>query len=214
MKKVLSLVLVMLSLCETAFTFPVDTAEWSCTPDQLEVSATEIDLKSDLKNSFRVFQTTIKNITNSTLDISLNTNKSADDQITNILNSGVTIKELMSFPKEIAVNSYNEDVGEGKVATAHKGLICILASAGAVATGAGLIGVYPQQKASEYFSHKKIRKEYKKITDSEVLTSEFTLPPSAEKDVILFVPINNSSCIINTSVKNEETDVYSDYHQL
>lgn len=212
MKKVLSLVLVILSMCETAFAFPVDTSEWVCTPDQLEVSATEIDLKSDLKNSFRVFQATIKNITNNTLDISLNTNKTADEKVTKILNSGVTLKELMAIPKDIAVTSYNEDVGTGKVASAHKGLICILASAGAIVTGAGLIGVYPQQKAGEYFSHKKIRKEYKKITGS--LISEMTLPPSAEKDVVLFVPIENSSCIINTTIKDQETDIYSDYHQL
>ena len=81
-----------------------------------------------------------------------------------------------------------------------------------VAAGAGLIGVYPQQKIEEYFSHKKIKKEYKKYYGS--LISDFTMPPMSQKDLIIFVPIENTNCVINVNNRIDRDDIYSDYHQL
>ena len=75
-----------------------------------------------------------------------------------------------------------------------------------------MLGYYPQQKAEEYFSHKKIKNEFKKI--SEKLTYEHTLAPLDEIDVLLFVPIEFNSPIIKTNSRSDENDVYSEYHQL
>lgn len=212
MKKFLSLFLVFLCASNAAFCFPVDTSEWVDNPDNVSVSASEVELKSDLKNDFRVFQTTVTNITNDTIDVFVPTNKTANASVEKLINSGISFKELMEVPKQIAVDSYNEDVGTGKIAKAHKGLIYIVATAGAVAAGAGLLGVYPQQKTEEYFAHKKIKKEYKKITNK--LIDEFTLAPLEQKDFLIFIPIENKTPVINTHSRGDENDVYTDYHQL
>ena len=151
--------LVLLSATQAVSALPADTNGWVCNPNHVSVSAGEIDLKSDLKNDFRIYQTTLTNLTNQSVDVSIPTNASADETVNKILNSGITIKELMVLPKQIATESYKEDVGTGNIAKAHKGLIYITASAGAIAAGAGMLGIYPQQKVEEYFSHKKIRKE-------------------------------------------------------
>ena len=214
MKKFLATVLVISAICQGVYAFPVDTSDWVCSeePGQLSVSAAEIDLKSDLKQEYRVYQTSLENKTNSTLDISIPSNAIVDSNVNKILNGGLSIKELMQIPKEIAVESYKEDVGTGCIAAAHKGLIYTTATAGAVAAGAGLIGVYPQQKIEEYFSHKKIKKEYKKYYGS--LISDFTMPPMSQKDLIIFVPIENTNCVINVNNRIDRDDIYSDYHQF
>lgn len=212
MKKFLSLILVLLSMAQTTFAFSADTTGWAKTPEHIDINAAELDLKSDLKNDFKIYQTTITNLTKYTLDVNIPTNKSADGEIDKILNSGLSFKELMVVPKQIAIDSYNEDVGTGHVAKAHKGLIYILATAGTVVAGAGLLGVYPQQKTEEYFANRKIKKEYKKITGS--LTDEFALGPLEQRDIMILVPIDNKDSLINTTSRNEEDDVYSDYHQL
>lgn len=213
MKKFLATVLVLFSICYSVSAFSVDTREWVCSePGQLSVIAAEIDLKSDLKNDYRVFQASLENKTNSTLDVSIPSNSNIDENVKKILSSGLSFKELMELPKQIAVESYNEDVGEGKIAKAHKGLIFVTASAGAAVAGAGLLGVYPQQKTEEYFSHRKIKKEYKRFQGN--LISDFTMAPLSQKDLLIFVPIDNSACIINVKNRDDETDVYSDYHQL
>lgn len=212
MKKFLSLMLVFLAMSNTAFAFPVDTTGWVDNPDNVSVSASEIDLKSDLKNDFRIFQTTITNVTNDTIDVSVPTNTKANTNVDELINSGLSFKELMTVPKQIAVDSYNEDVGTGKIAKAHKGLIYIVATAGAVAAGAGLMGIYPQQKTEEYFAHKKIKNEYKKITSQ--LIDEFTLAPLEQRDFLIFIPIENKNPVINTYSRSDENDIYTDYHQL
>lgn len=213
MKKFLSIVLATLAMSQSAQAFSVDTTEWVCAePGQLSVVAAEIDLKSDLKNDYRVYQASLENKTNSTLDISIPSNSNVDENVQKILNGGLSFKELMQVPKQIAVESYKEDVGEGNIAKAHKGLIYVTASAGAVVAGAGLLGVYPQQKTEEYFSHKRIKKEYKRFQGN--LISDFTMAPLSQKDLLIFVPIDNSACIINVKNRDDDNDVYSDYHQL
>lgn len=213
MKKFLSTVLVLLAFAQNVLAFSVDTSEWVCAePGQVAVVAAEIDLKSDLKNDYRVYQASIENKTNSTLDISIPSNSNIDENVKKILNGGLSFKELMQLPKQIAVESYKEDVGEGKIAAAHKGLIYLTASAGAVAAGAGLLGVYPQQKTEEYFAHKRIKKEYKRFQGN--LISDFTMAPLSQKDLLIFVPVDNSACIINVKNRDDDNDVYSDYHQL
>lgn len=212
MKKFFAIVLVLLSVCETALALPADTKDWVCNPNHVSVSAGEIDLKSDLKNDFKIYQTTLTNLTNQSLDVSVPTNANADSAINKILTNGLTVKELLALPKEIAVESYKEDVGTGKIAQAHKGLIYVVASAGAVVAGAGMLGIYPQQKFEEYISHKRIKKEYKKFNNG--LFDEFTLAPLEQKDLLLIVPVENASCIINTNARDDESEVYSDYHQL
>lgn len=212
MKKFLSTILVLLSFAQTTFAFSADTTGWAENPEHINVSASEIDLKSDLKNDFKVYQTTLTNVTQSTIDVSIPTNKTADNEVDKILKSGLSFKELMVVPKQIAVDSYNEDVGTGKVAKAHKGLIYILATAGTVAAGAGLLGIYPQQKTEEYFANRKIKKEYNKITGE--LNDEFTLAPLEQKDVLILVPIDNTETVIYTHSRGDVDDVYSDYHQL
>ncbi len=214
MKKFLSTVLVLLTLCEAAFAFPADTTGWACTPEHIDVTASEIDLNSDIKDEYRLYQTTITNITSNSVDIFLPTNQNADEAINKMLNSGVTIKEILSIPKQIAVDCYNEDVGTGSIAKARKGLIYVLATAGATVAGVGMLGVYPQQKFDEYFMHKKIKKEYKKTIGT--LTSELTLAPLSQADIVILVPVNNKSCLIRTKIKDldEDIDIYSDYHQL
>ncbi len=212
MKKVFSLVLIFLSLSQAVFAIPVDTTGWACNPEHVSASAAEVVLKSDLKNDYKLFQTTITNITSNTLDITIPVNSSFRDNVNGVLKSGLSFKELMTVPKQIAVDSYNEDVGEGKIAKAHKSLIYILASAGAVIAGAGLIGVYPQQKTEEYFSKRLLKKEFSKISKNIVDTA--TLAPFETKDVYLFLPIENYSCIIDSKMREPESEINSDYHQL
>lgn len=212
MKKFFALLLVLIFANNTVFAFTVDTQGWVDNPENASVIASELNLKSDLKNDYRIYQTTITNISNNTIDVFIPVNKSAPDYINKLLNTGISFKELMTVPKEIAVDSYKEDVGNGNIAKAHKGLICVVATAGAVAAGAGLLGVYPQQKVEEYFSHKKIRKEYSKFNNK--LLSEFTLSPLEQKDFILFVPIDSKNPVINTNSREDENDIFMDYHQL
>lgn len=212
MKKFLSTILVLLSICETAWAFPTDTTGWVCTPEHLSAQASEIQLKSDLKNDYGVFQTTLTNLTGNTVDVSFPYNNDANSIVQKLLTSGITIKELMVMPKQIAVDSYNEDVGTGKIAVARKGLIYIVASAGAVVAGAGLLGIYPQQKTEEFISHKKIKKEYKKL--NTYLINEVTLAPLEQKDIFMILPITNPTCVIKSTVRGDENELYSDYHQL
>ncbi len=212
MKKFFALLLVLIFANNTVFAFTVDTQGWVDNPENASVIASELNLKSDLKNDYRIYQTTITNISNNTIDVFIPVNKSAHDYINKLLNTGISFKELMTVPKEIAVDSYKEDVGNGNIAKAHKGLICVVATTGAVAAGAGLLGVYPQQKVEEYFSHKKIRKEYSKFNNK--LLSEFTLSPLEQKDFILFVPIDSKNPVINTNSREDENDIFMDYHQL
>ena len=212
MKKFLSLVLVLLSVCEAGLAIPIDTTGWACHPEHVSVSASEIDLKSDLKNDYRVFQVTLTNLTNHSLEVIMPMNAIADEAVNKILNNKLSIKDLMDLPKEIAVGSYNEKVADNTFGKAHKGLLYILGSAGAACAGATLIGVYPQQKTEEYFSHKKIKKEYKKISGE--LVGEVTIEPMGEEEVFLMVPIENEACIIKTKLHDDESDVYTDYHQL
>ena len=214
MKKLLATVLILFMTCEAVMAFPADTTGWVCTPGHVDVSASEIDLSSDIKDEYRVYQTTITNITSSAVDIFLPSNQNADEAINKMLNSGVTVKQILSIPKQIAVDCYNEDVGTGNIAKARKGLIYVLATAGATVAGVGMLGVYPQQKFDEYFMHKRIKKEYKKTIG--VLTSELTLAPLSQADIVILVPIDNKSCLIRTKIKDldEDIDIYSDYHQL
>ncbi len=213
MRKIFALILVLLFCAQNVYAFSADTSGWAQNPEHIEVSAAELDLKSDLKNDFKVYQSTITNITASTIDVSIPSNENANEAVDKILKNGLSFKELMTVPKQIAVDSYNEDVGTGKIAKAHKGLIYVLASAGAVVAGAGLLGVYPQQKTEEFFAHKKIKKEYKKINQN--LTDSFTLAPFEQKDITIFVPIENNSPIIYTQSREDyQEDIYSEYHQL
>ena len=212
MKKFVVLILTLLLQINLVFAFPIDTTGWACNPEHINVTASELDLKSDLKSDFRLFQATVKNISTSDVEVVVPSNKDLEDEVQKLLNTGLTVKELVELPRQIAVDCYNEDVGEGKIANAHKGLINVLGTAGAVVAGAGMMGIYPSQKIDEYFSHKKIKKEYKKY--SKELVSEFVLSPNASYDLIIFVPINTYSCIIKTKLKDSNNEVYSDYHQL
>lgn len=213
MKKLLSLILLFISLGQSVCAFPTDTTGWACNPDNLSVDASEISLKSDIKNEYKIFQTTLTNLTAQTLDVAIPVNANANVIIEKLLESGLTFKELMAIPKQIAVESYKEDVGEGVIAAAHKGLIYVAASAGAVVVGAGLLGIYPQQKTEEFMSHKKIKKEYKKYNANFI--NELTLAPLEQKDIYLLLPISGkNACIIHSKHRNDESDIYTDYHQL
>lgn len=212
MKKFLSIASVLLMTAHSVNAFPADTTTWACKPNHIEITASEIELKSDLKNDFRLYETTIENISGNELSVVFPNNQNMSESVTTILNSGLTVKELLDLPKQIAIDCYNEDVGEGKVATAHKGLINILGTAGSIAAGAGMLGIYPQQKYEEYVSHKNIKKEFKKY--SKNLVGDIILTPNSIQEVLLFVPIKGSDCVINTNVKENSTEVYSDYHQL
>ena len=209
MKKFFALLLVLIFANNTVFAFTVDTQGWVDNPENASVIASELNLKSDLKNDYRIYQTTITNISNNTIDVFIPVNKSAPDYINKLLNTGISFKELMTVPKEIAVDSYKEDVGNGNIAKAHKGLICVVATTGAVAAGAGLLGVYPQQKVEEYFSHKKIRKEYnslKKTIEKCVERIKYILESKnqileinykTENDYFLYDDIELSRVLIN-----------------
>ena len=212
MKKFFATSLIFLSLSQTCFALTADTTGWACSPEHISVSAAEIELKSDLKNDFKVYQSTITNLTQQTADVTIPVNAVFSKSVANILNSGISFKELMEVPKQIAVDSFNEDVGDGNIAKAHKGLIYVLGSAGAVIAAAGLIGVYPQQKTEEFFSKKKLKKEYAQINKN--IIDSLTLSPLEERDVYLFVPIDNKACIINTKLREENLDDGKDYHQL
>ena len=214
MKKFLSAVLILFMFGEAAMAFPADTTGWACSPEHVGVNASEIDLNSDIKDEYRLYQTTITNITSSSVDVFIPANQNADEEINKMLESGLTFKNLIEIPKQIAIDCYNEDVGTGNIAKARKGLIYVLATAGAAVAGVGMLGVYPQQKFDEYLAHKKIKKEYKKTIGA--LTSEFTLAPLSQADIVILVPINNNSCLIRTKIRDidEDIDIYSDYHQL
>lgn len=212
MKKFLLLFLVFAFNIQIVSAIPADTTGWVCNSSQLEVSATEVDLKSDLKNDYRLYEATIKNKSPYELDVQLPFNQNLYFAVNELLQSGLTIAELIDLPKQIAVDCYNEDVGTGKVATAHKGLINVLGTAGSVVAGVGMLGIYPQQKFEEYVSHKKIKKEYKKY--SKQIISDFVLSPSSVQEVLMFVPIKGDACLIQSKVKDQSGEVYSEYHQI
>lgn len=212
MKKFLSTLLLVLFLSNPVLALDADTSGWVDNPQNATVNATELEMKSDIKNDFRIYQTTITNITNDVIDVYIPSNETAQGEINKILNSGLSFKDLMVVPKQIAVDSYKEDVGTGNIAKARKGLIYVAATAGAVIAGAGMLGVYPQQKVEEYFSHKKIRKEYKKISPD--LIGNFTLSPLEQKDFLMFVPIENKLPLIKTNSRKDENNIYNEYHQL
>ncbi len=212
MKKFLSTLLLVLFLTNPVLALDADTSGWIDNPQNATVNATELEMKSDIKNDFRIYQTTITNITNDVLDVYIPSNETAQVEINKILNSGLSFKDLMVVPKQIAVDSYKEDVGTGNIAKAQKGLIYVVATAGAVIAGAGMLGVYPQQKVEEYFSHKRIRKEYKKISPD--LVGNFTLSPLEQKDFLMFVPIENKLPLIKTNSRKDENNIYNEYHQL
>ena len=208
MKKFLSTILVVLFLSQVVYAFSVDTTDWACIPEHFDIVATEIDLKND----YRLFQTTIKNISSNELSVVLPSNQNVEQVVSDILNSGLKVKELLDLPKQIAVDCYNEDVGVGKVATAHKSLINVLGTAGSVAAGVGMLGIYPQQKYEEYVSHKKIKKEFKKYKGD--IIGDFIISPNSSQEILLFVPINGTGCLIDSKVKENSSEVYSDFHQL
>lgn len=212
MKKFLLSIIISLFFIEAGYAFTVDTSDWACNPEHLDILATEIDLKSDLKNDFRLYQTTIKNISNNELIVTLPTNENIEDSVAYILKSGLKVGELLDLPKQIAVDCYNEDVGEGKIATAHKGLINVLGTAGSIAAGAGMLGIYPQQKFEEYVSNKRIKKEFKKYKGD--IIGDFVLSPNSSQEFILFVPLKSDNCLIDTKIKENNSEVYSDFHQL
>lgn len=210
MKKLL--IFTIMLFAQAGFAYTVDTTEWACNPKHLGVSATEVDLKSDLKNDFKLYQTTVKNLSNNELVVTLPTNESIETAVQDILKSGLKVSELLDLPKQIAVDCYKEDVGEGKVATAHKGLINVLGTAGSVVAGAGMLGIYPQQKFEEYVSHKRIKKEFKKYKGD--IIGDFVLSPNSSQEFLLFVPLRGNSCVIDTKIKENSSEVYSDFHQL
>lgn len=206
------LIFTIMLFAQAGYAYTVDTTEWACNPKHLGVSATEVDLKSDLKNDFKLYQTTVKNLSNNELVVTLPTNESIEAAVQDILKSGLKVSELLDLPKQIAVDCYNEDVGEGKVATAHKGLINVLGTAGSVVAGAGMLGIYPQQKFEEYVSHKRIKKEFKKYKGD--IIGDFVLSPNSSQEFLLFVPLRGDSCVIDTKIKENSSEVYSDFHQL
>lgn len=212
MRKFLTTIIVSLLFIEAGYAFTADTRDWACNPQHLDILATEIDLKSDLKNDYRLYQTTIKNLSNNELTVTLPTNENLEKSVEDILKSGLKVGELLDLPKQIAVDCYNEDVGNGKVATAHKSLINVLGTAGSIAAGAGMLGIYPQQKFEEYVSHKKIKKEFKKYKND--IIGDFVLSPNSSQEFLLFVPLRGDSCLIDTKIKENSSEIYSDYHQL
>ena len=213
MKKFFATILGLVFIAQSAFAFSADTEGWVDNEKVMSVSAVEIDLKSDLKSDFRIFQVVAKNKTNSTLDVLIPSNVTAQNDVEKVISSGLTFKELMALPTQIATESYKEDVGDGAIAKAHKGLIYVVSTAGAVCAGAGFLGFYPQQKTEEYFSHKKIRKEFKPL--SSKIVGEFTMAANEEKDFVLFMPIDSDGPYIKTHSRNDEDEnIHSDYHQL
>lgn len=200
-------------MIQNAFALSVNTRDWADKDGILSVEAVEMDFRSDLKNDFKIYQTTLTNKTGKTIDIIIPSNKTAKQDVNSILKDGLTLNDLMALPKEIAVESYKEDVGTGTVAAAHKGLIYAFSTAGAVVTGVSLLGIYPQQKTEEFFSHKKIKKEYKKIASD--IIGEFSLAPNQQKDLIIFVPIEKKTPFINILQSRPDVeDTHADYHQL
>jgi hypothetical protein len=129
-----------------------------------------------------------------------------------LLKDGLTFKELMEVPTQLALESYKEDVGTGKIAKAHKGFINVASTAGAIAAGVGFLGMYPQQKAEEYFAHRRIKKEFKQISSS--LTKEYSLAPLEQKDFLIITPIEMQKPFVDTLIKKEETEISSEFHQL
>ena len=212
MKKVFVLFLVFICFVLEASAIPLDTAGWVENPDSINCEAVELNLESDLKNDFRVFQIVLTNLTKEVVDVSFKTNQSIPNDISNLLKEGLSFKELMEVPTRLAVESYKEDVGTGKLAKAHKGFINVASTAGAVAAGVGFLGMYPQQKAEEYFAHRRMKKEFNRISSN--LTKEYTLAPLEQKDFLIIVPIEMEKPFVNTLIKKEQSEVYSEFHQL
>ena len=213
MKKFFATVLAILFFAQGAWAFVVDTDRWVDNYKLVDVEAVEIDLKSDLKNDFRVFQVIATNKASSTVDLVIPSNLSAAKDVETVIKSGLTFKQLMELPTQIATESYKEDVGTGVIAGAHKGLIYAVSTAGAICAGAGFLGFYPQQKTEEYFAHKKIRNEFKRL--SPKIVGEFTLTANEKKDFLLFVPIVGKTPFIKVLSRNDQDEnIYSDYHQL
>ena len=67
MKKFFATILGLVFIAQSAFAFSADTEGWVDNEKVMSVSAVEIDLKSDLKSDFRIFQVVAKNKTNSWL---------------------------------------------------------------------------------------------------------------------------------------------------
>lgn len=212
MKRFALSLLIFFTALSSASALEADTSNWLNNTDSAEVSAFELDLKSDLKNDFRLYQVTLTNKTDKTIDADVVSNKRSIVNVKNLIKESLTFKELMYVPKQLATESYKEDVGTGNVAKAHKSLIYVSSTAGAVVTGAGFLGLYPQQKVEEYFSHKKIKKEYKKITSN--LIDEFTVAPYEQKDFVMLVPLEEMTPYIKLHPRNEDSGVYNEYHQL
>lgn len=213
MKKILSTILFFSFIAQITLAFSVDTSNWVDEPNSLNVNAVEIMLDSDLKNDFRVYQVTVKNKNGNTVDAMIPTNATAAGDVESLIKNGVTLKKLMQLPAHIAVESYKEDVGSGAVAKAHKGLIYVVSTAGAACAGAGFLGFYPQQKIEEYFSHKKMKKEFEKYSSKLIDKHSFTA--NEEKDFVLFVPMDTKGPYIITKSRNDADEtIYSEYHQL
>jgi hypothetical protein len=194
------------------FAIPLDTTGWIDNSNIIQCEAVELDLKSDLKNDFRVFQLVLTNLTKDSVHLTFKTNQSIPNDISNLLKDGLTFKELMEVPTQLALESYKEDVGTGKIAKAHKGFINVASTAGAIAAGVGFLGMYPQQKAEEYFAHRRIKKEFKQISSS--LTKEYSLAPLEQKDFLIITPIEMQKPFVDTLIKKEETEISSEFHQL
>lgn len=212
MRKFLGIIVTSILLAQNAYAAIVNTNDWVNQRDVATVDAVEMDFKSDLKNDFKIYQATLTNKTGKTIDIVIPSNKTAKEEVEAILKAGLTVGNLMTLPKQIAVECYKEDVGTGTIAAAHKGLIYALSTAGATVIGVSMLGIYPQQKTEEFFSHRKIKKEYKKIASN--IIGEFSLAPNQQKDLILFVPIEKKAPYVYIQTRQEVEDTHVDYHQL
>jgi hypothetical protein len=204
--------MVLSSLALEVFAIPLDTIGWIDNSNIIQCEAVELDLKSDLKNDFRVFQLVLTNLTKDSVHLTFKTNQSIPNDISNLLKDGLSFKELMEVATQLALESYKEDVGTGKIAKAHKGFINVASTAGAIAAGVGFLGMYPQQKAEEYFAHRRIKKEFKQISSS--LTKEYSLAPLEQKDFLIITPIEMQKPFVDTLIKKEETEISSEFHQL
>ena len=65
MKKFFATIFGLVFLTQSVFAFSEDTEGWVDNTSAVSVNAVEIDLKSDLKSDFRIYQVTAKNKTNS-----------------------------------------------------------------------------------------------------------------------------------------------------
>ena len=103
MKKVFGIILAPIILSQSVLALSVNTKDWVNKENILDVDAVEMDFKSDLKNDFKIYQTTLTNKTGHTIDIIIPSNKTAKQDINSILKDGLTLSDLMALPKEIAV---------------------------------------------------------------------------------------------------------------